>query len=312
MKFFRVVIVVLCVCVYISGCNESENKTNTIFLASWNVQNLFNAADDGNEYDEYSSSGGWKEKYYKMRLENAAEVLSYPSLSQVDILVLNEVENESVLEDLMLTGRLKKSGFYFYAMAGEEGGAIKTAVVSKIPISHAYVHSVIGARPVLQVDFDNTVIGKLSVFAVHAKSNIDGDEENVQKRISLGAVITDLYRRIKEDDEERTVIVMGDFNENPEDAHVLSDFSCWDLSWDHCEPETVNNGSYNYRGEWYRYDNIAVSSPVITGAGVVSDGILITSGGLPNAFNRRLLNGVSDHLPVWAKLENNNIFLISH
>ena len=41
----------------------------------------------------------------------------------------------------------------------------------------------------------------------------------------------------------------------------------------------------------------------MTGCGVVFRGILSNAGKKPAAWDRRLLTGVSDHLPVWVSIQ---------
>ncbi len=309
MKKIKIITFYLFVLFLFVSCNDGkkENK-NLIYLATWNVQNLFNGKDDGNEYSEYKLSSGWSDKYYRLKLNTISDVLAYDNLFNSDILVLNEVENESVLEDLLNTKKLKNNWKY-YVMAGELTGAIKIAIVSKIPIINAFVHAVEGARPVLQADF-NSSIGIISVLAIHAKSNLNDEIANIEKRDNLGIVLDKIYRKIKIEDPKRIIVIMGDFNENVEDMHVIKNPSFWDVSWDHVNDDKSLHGSYCYNGEWFKYDNILLSIPLIKDSGVILDGITTTLEGIPNAYNRRLLSGASDHLPVWAIIHCSSHFIL--
>ena len=84
----------------------------------------------------------------------------------------------------------------------------------------------------------------------------------------------------------------------------------WYCFWEDQGLSLWPNGSYWYSGSWRCYDNILVSLSGRDGAGlevndcgVVFKGILSTADSKPAAWNRRLLTGVSDHLPVWVMLK---------
>ena len=69
------------------------------------------------------------------------------------------------------------------------------------------------------------------------------------------------------------------------------------------------SGSYFYEGSWRSYDNILISQtgrdasgPEYLDAGLVFEGMIRTPDSRPAAWNRNLLTGVSDHLPVWVML----------
>ena len=104
--FFICILVVLSVS-SCSGQAPAEGQS-TVCVATWNVQNLFNAVLDGNEYDEYKPSSGWNESMYKRRLSNAAKVLSCLPEAGEYVIVLNEIEGPNVVDDL-----IKSNDFQF-------------------------------------------------------------------------------------------------------------------------------------------------------------------------------------------------------
>ncbi len=279
------------------SCPSSvEEKPSSLVIASWNVQNLFNATDEGTEYDEFKSSSGWEEKQYRVRLSKVEAVLGYGELSKASVIVLCEVENEAVVEDILSLSSLKKRGFEYYACAGEEGGAIKTAVISCYPIEEAFIHAFSGIRPVLEVRIR---VGdkRLSLLAVHAKSNLGEEEENRRLRERAGRIIESLYYSNESD----YFVVAGDFNEEVSSGCVILHPYLWYNFWEDVLNELNCGGSYRYDGTWLKYDNIVCSGGALSG-GVECSGILSTIYGYPDAFSRNMLSGVSDHFPVWLRL----------
>lgn len=318
---------IACSLFFLTGCplNKQSQISKTLTVVSWNLQNMFNAVKDGNEYDEYLPSHGWNEGAYKQRLSCLSTVLNYEVMKDADIFVFNEVENESTVEDIIRAANLQKRGFLYYATAGEKGGAIKTAVVSKLPIVDVRIHSIDGVRPILQVELQN--LGeRLFILAVHAKSNLEGIRETAPKRLEQAEIISNIARDIEAENPDALVIVAGDLNETFEDKNMMCDFrlssSCpllllpefqdktWYCPWLDSENDFPVYGSYMYQNEWRCYDNILISKAggdnkgwEFSEAGVIFHGILQTTDNRPNTFRRELLSGVSDHLPVWVRFK---------
>ena len=322
MRIFRYSLLLALSLLFAVSCSGQgvSDSGNGLCIASWNVQNLFNAVLDGNEYDEYKPSSGWNQKAYESRLSNASKVLGKLPSAGSYIIVLNEIENPDVVEDLIKTGVLAELGIRYYACAGTGGGAIQTAVISDMPITGARVHDVGDSlRPVLEVEFD-TVSGKVSVLAVHFKSNVGGVSETAPKRIEGAKVVNEVSRQIQKDNPGCLVLVCGDMNEECWDENAIgrtegavlktgSSFErdVWYCFWTDSDLSLWPLGSYMYDGIWKCYDNILVSPSGRDGTGwefedcgVLFDGIQKTADSKPFAWDRNLLRGVSDHLPVWV------------
>lgn len=289
-----------------SDSKDKSPASDSFTVVTWNVQNMFNAVDDGNEYEEYLLCSGWNESAYKARLGNIATVFSYFS---ADAVVLNEVENGSVVKDIIT----KLNDYPYYCTAQENDGAISIAVISKYPILRSCVHSVEGTRPILEADI-NTSNGEVRIFAVHGKSKRDGEEASRRTRRIMGETL----QQVSKPDDKTLVILAGDFNEQISEKNIFCDVrygisdapikvapSYGSDYWYNpfLDPDMIIScdGSYYYNSTWSYFDNILCSySPnwSISDAKIICKGILLTADGKPNAYNRSLLSGVSDHLPV--------------
>lgn len=294
MKKHIFLILIAVLLVSCSGCEEQERSGFTV--SSWNVQNLFDSVNDGTEYSEYKHQNGWSDSAYRARLKAAVSVLNEDGVKNSDVIVLNEVENENVVLDLMT---LLDPSFLWYAVASEDGGAISLAVISRLPIKDARIHSIEGARPVIETHFEVSSTD-VFVFAVHAKSNLGEEDENIALRRLLGQALSNLTDLRKLDYPDALIIIAGDFNEEPWDGNVIENFNSWRCFWEDVERGTM--GSYFYDGNWLCFDNILLSSDMIENWGVVTDGIATDRDGLPNRWDRNTLSGVSDHLPVWVRI----------
>ena len=329
------VIVLLVAIIVITTCacqaQVESISENMLCVASWNVQNLFDVVDDGTEYDEYTTTAGWNESSYQRRLASLSTILSYLPQSKDYIVVLNEVENSSVIESLLSQKAIVSKNLSWFAFASNPGGAIGLAVASSIPTASAKIHYVNDSlRPILEVGFD-TSYGKVFVLACHLKSNIGGVEETSSLRLQTGQTLAQVSSFLKTNNPGCLILICGDFNEECWDentmgrTNTLGDFSttqtfqsplqvsgkfemgAWYCFWldDNCD--LWPNGSYCYQGLWKCYDNILISQTGQDSYGyeylqsnVVFTGAIRGADDKPNAWNRSLLKGVSDHLPVYV------------
>ena len=97
----------------ISGSCSSQNKMlrNEYTIVSYNVENLFDTVDDPNVPDEEflpESEKMWNNERYQKKLSDLAKVISEVNpLEMPEIVGLIEVENRTVLEDLIRTTAFK-------------------------------------------------------------------------------------------------------------------------------------------------------------------------------------------------------------
>lgn len=287
-SFFLCLCIVLCLSV---SCQEAEAgaaEENSLIIAAWNVQNLFNANDDGTEYEEYLSSSGWKQTYYKARLSALSEVLSYQPLARAGVFVLNEVENRDVVFDILNLSSIKNKGFKYYAVAGEKGGAISTAVISKTPIYSVRVHDFVACRPILQVEI-HLMEKQIFLLAVHGKSKLGDAESGKMLRYELALALNDIADELFVENPGCAVVIAGDFNEASEDVNMMADVRLSSNRFTDCPLKVAGNedpfnwysiwldgnvvfdaqGSYFYDGKWECIDNILVKNIKTDGCGVV-------------------------------------------
>lgn len=326
MRKLRFVLLIVLALFFIVSCAGQgvSDCAGGLCVATWNVQNLFDANLDGNEYEEYRPSSGWTQSAYESRLSNARKVLQSLPQSESYIIVLNEIEGPNVVEDLIKNGDIAKMGLRYYACAGMEGGAIQTAVISSLPIAAAKVHDVgEGQRPILEAEFD-TSSGKIFVLALHLKSNIGTSSETAAKRREAALTVKDVSDQILSDNPGSVVLVGGDMNEECWDNNVFGkgddavlkakgefgrDF--WYCLWMDTDLNLWPGGSYMYNGLWKCYDNILLSASAkdqtgweYESCGLVFENIQKTADSKPFAWDRDLLRGVSDHLPLWVRLNS--------
>lgn len=185
----------------------------TMKIASYNVENLFDLNYDGTEYLEYipGTSWQWNEENYRKKLHNIAKVITDIA---PDIIALQEIESLTALKDLK--AEIKRQGLYFpYHAITHKNTTVRTAVLSRFPITYAKEIAVSANRKyraILEVKFD--IAGEaLYLFNNHWKSKSGPESRRI---ISAKA----LRKRLDEIGHAQPAILVGDFNSHYEE-HVL-------------------------------------------------------------------------------------------
>jgi len=201
------------------SCEPEAVKTKeSLRIVSWNIQNLFDAVEDGTEYTEFTAAGGWTEERLAHRLELlavAAKALLSPGVP--DVIVLLEVENEHVLSmfrDSCLQGR----GYIHQAWAGSESMAVGVGVLSRRALKDLAVHqfSVYGEeelRPVLECAI-NIMDEDVRIFACHWKSKLGGADETEHLRRRTALLINRRLAELADLEPKQNILLMGDLNCN--------------------------------------------------------------------------------------------------
>ena len=326
-------------------CAMNPAVPNGIVLMSYNLQTLFDPVDQGGEYPEFKVAGGsWDEKLYRTRLSALAAAMLAGGVCAAgpapDVIVVQEAENGRVLRDLA-----SAAGGYPYVVASpDEDSSLACGILSRWPPVSAKAHRArspdgsppSAARYILEVELD--VDGRrLVILAVHLKSKLGGAAETEPERRAAAALVRDIARSKTAADPSLALLVMGDFNENPDEFQrvggsyptammapdagdgqwltidgdrssvsqgggVFALFSPWD---------EAGGYSYRFQGETERIDHILLSPSLVSGAGcpfsfdcfsAAPPEFAVDGQGTPIRWNTGTGSGYSDHLPISARL----------
>ena len=347
--FWLVGLMVLCVVAgWVCGCGKGIGQKTvitsaTLRVASWNVENLFDAENDfaNPGDDEFTPNGPmtWTESVYRIKLDHLAEMIAE---MKPDIIGLCEVENRRVLVDLQQT----LSTAYDYHLPeiihreGPDRRGIDVAMLSKFkPAKSRWLIAPPPAREMLCATF-STGSSELMIIMCHWKSKIipagmvEADVDNM--RIREARVARRAVEKILRKNPDAAVVVMGDLNDNvsspilTESGRLLTSrgklkanpVSLYNLSADFPEAE---RGTYYYHPKkiWNSFDSISVSptmldatrKPTWTVQGgsyqIVKHPKHLNANNTPKAFRLfrpkegepYYIYGYSDHFPVAVTLD---------
>ena len=160
----------------------------------------------------------------------------------------------------------------------------------------------------------------MHIFVNHWPSNYGGKEKAIPKRTSTAELIIKEIERIQEIDKRAEIILLGDFNEDPNDINIklLEQIGCTSLMTPLLGKPKI--GTYVYRNEDYFYDQIIINGQLRDNhnLSIVDNSLYILD--LPKYRQQegnykhypfrfwagnRLLGGYSDHLAIKVKIQKN-------
>ena len=176
-------------------------------VATYNVENLFDASYQGNEYESYiPGKHNWNQRMVDIKLNHVAEVICD---LDAEILGLQEIENANIFAQLKKRLKRVGCGYRYSAISSKKDAPIQVALLSRFPIKkqrELQVSYSPRVRNILEVEVN--VNGEpLWIFVNHWKSRAYHGVES--KRLKYAKV---LKKRLDTLSKSKSYIILGDFN----------------------------------------------------------------------------------------------------
>ena len=296
----------------------------------YNVENLFDTLDDPHVNDNEflpASEKEWTTTRYQKKLDDIGEVLVGINSSDLpEIIGLCEVENRTVLEDLLKTKSMSQGQYKIIHQDSPDARGIDVALLYRTNYFEEISHEIISVREIRTRDilhvFGQLGSDKIHFFVNHWPSRVGGLEETEPKRIAVARLLKSKIDELLEEDPASKIIVMGDMNDEPTN-HSLS--SILGAKEEASGSQLINLmipldeqefGSYNYQGEWNMLDNLIVSKALLNGTSFTTEptGHIYQDEWMEYKNNKGEISpnrtyggsnyygGVSDHFPVYMEL----------
>ena len=251
--------------------------SDSLSIGFWNIENLFDLENDPSIRDDEFAIGGKKNvtrDIYELKIERSVEVLTDLN---VDILGLCEVENISVLIELnnSYKGRdYKIIHFDSPDVRGIDNALLYDQNKFSVLVSKAIENKLGGddkTRDILYVKGSFLDV-TLHIFVNHWPSNYGGKERAIPKRKLTAELLMNQIKTIQKNDKFAEIILIGDFNEDPNDDNVKILEKLGFINQMSPMMGEKGMGTYVYRGKDYFYDQIIISEGLNTYQGLhVSD-----------------------------------------
>lgn len=318
-----------------SYAQNPKNATSGSIMF-YNIENLFDTIDDPLTDDKEFLPGAeskWNTEKYNTKLSHIAGVIDS---AKFPLLVgMAEVENKSVMNDLVKQPNLAAKGYSFVHFESPDERGIDVAL-----LYNANQFKVLASKS-LFIAFDKEpdertrdilyVKGELDgevvhVFVNHWPSRREGTIETQARRCNAANRVRTEVDSIFKLEKDAQIVIMGDFNDYPTDHSItwwlkaqpsdskIQDNTLYDLA-DRFAKE--GKGTHKYKGEWGTLDQFIVSSGFLSKKGLYTKTDAARVGEFPFLLEPdpkggqwlkrtyagpKYLGGYSDHLPILLDL----------
>ncbi|HAQ65870.1 MAG TPA: endonuclease [Bacteroidales bacterium] len=335
-------IFILTTLVFITITNDiSAQKVRVATIGFYNLENLFDTINqaDVND-DEFTPTGAnqYTPERYLHKISQLSDVISQIG-RDVDpkglmLLGVSEIENRSVLEDLVNTAKLKPMNLGIVHFDGPDRRGVDVGLLYRSDLFkvlnarsvrlHVNEDTAFRTRDQLVVTgmFDNETI---HVIVNHWPSRSGGEEKSAPKRYAAASLTRHIADSLYKLNPEAKIIIMGDLNDDPVNLSVTEHLGAVGKTGK-LEKQGLFNpmwkmykegiGSLAYRDTWNLFDQIIVSEPLVNDrsgyrflrAHVFNRPFLLQKEGSFKGYPWRTYvgkdfkGGYSDHLPTYIIL----------
>lgn len=331
--------------IYFQPLYGQEEKTyEAICIGFYNLENLFDTIPQEELflYEEFTPKGPkqWTSERYYEKLDNLAKVISEIGTdivpAGVAILGISEVENRSVVEDLVKHERIKERNYRIvhYDSPDRRGidvGLIYQPAYFEVTNSKTYTLTMEGdtnfkTRDQLLVSGILNGMDKIHVLVNHWSSRRGGEKASRPKRNAAGKLARHITDSLLALDKNAKIIILGDLNDDPVNPSVRTylrargdqkELKKGDLFNPMHELYKEGLGSLAYRDSWNLFDQVIISQGLLGNdysdftfyrAGIFNRKYLLQKEGAYAGYPFRTygggvyLGGYSDHFPVYILL----------
>lgn len=284
----------LLIAITISNTACAQLNNDTLFVAHWNFENLFDTIDDPKTEDEEflpSSTKEWSDERLDKKIYNLSRVIrSMNNDNGPDLLGVCEVEHQSLL-DTMITKFLSDKSYKTAYLESLDGRGIDNGIIynseifslldvkgHRVDLGDAYE-----TRFVLEGTFLLDKKDTIYFFVNHWPSRRGGEDESEPKRINAAKTIRTQIDLIYTKNVNSNIIIVGDFNDEPTNISITEHLKAQPFFCDSLEHENLSVdsgtdlfnlsykawfdglGSYKYRDDFNMLDQIIISKELLLG-----------------------------------------------
>ena len=284
----------LLIAITISNTACAQLNKDTLFVAHWNFENLFDTIDDPKTEDEEflpSSTKEWSDERLDKKMYNLSRVIrSMNNDNGPDLLGVCEVEHQSLL-DTMITKYLSDKSYKTAYLESLDGRGIDNGIIynseifslldvkgHRVDLGDAYE-----TRFVLEGTFLFDKKDTIYFFVNHWPSRRGGEDESEPKRISAAKTLRTQIDLIYTKNVNSNIIIVGDFNDEPTNISITEHlkaqpFFCDSLDHKNLPEDSGTDlfnlsykawidglGSYKYKDDFNMLDQIIISKELLLG-----------------------------------------------
>ena len=312
-------------------------------VAFWNFENLFDIYNDPETHDDEFTPEGikkWNETKYQKKLSNLERVIFDMAAINKDypvVMGVSEIENRSVLEDLVSQPKLKGAKYRICHFDSPDARGVDVAFLYRADVFKLEgsdniklnVPELPNFRTRDLVVMWGTIEGEPFYFLVsHWPSRLGGKEASQFKRDACAKQIREIKDSLLQANPATKVVVMGDFNDDATDASLVKvmgakgkvkELETGDFFNPYVQMLKAGLGTLAYQDSWNLFDNICVTENLVNGTygklrlikgkkfygNIFTRPYMLQQEGQYKGYPLRTFvtnnfqNGFSDHFPVY-------------
>lgn len=318
---------------------ETTSKHLKHTIAFYNLENLFDLKDDQQTNDNDflpSSVKKWTYKRYNNKLRKLGFAISNIGCKETDkhpaIIGLAEVENDTVLKDLLASKHLSDYNYQFVHYDSLDERGIDVALLydaSCFQVTNSETFTIYLSNEDGLPDYTRDILlvtglleeeEEIHVIVNHWSSRREGEDETEFKRLEASNKVSEIIERIKSKNDQAKIIVMGDFNDNPTNKSITQLVENHNLFNPMGSLLSYSRGSTSHNFKWDLFDQIIFTKNFFetvpntfsfVNANIFDDDFLKLFNGkykgkpFRTYVGKKYKGGYSDHFPVYATLQKN-------
>lgn len=323
---------------------SAQKKTYKISCVGfYNLENLFDTIDNPDKNDEQFLPDGdynWNSEKYISKLDRMSEVITQIGDEYIKggpaVLGVSEIENITVLEDLVANPRMKASRYVPLLIEGPDRRGVDVGLLYREDLFTLISYSSHRLIIPYKEDFftrDQLLVSgildgdTMHFIVIHWPSRRGGEKRSAPLREAAAELSRSIVDSILNVNSEAKIFIMGDFNDNPSDASLKNHLNA-SRSIEDAYNTSLYNPMYNmykknglgsnaYRDSWSLFDQIVISKGLLGDdkatfkmykTYIFNRNFLLQKEGSFSGYPLRTLvgstymGGYSDHFPVYMFL----------
>lgn len=323
------------------AAQKSAAQYRVYGVGFYNLENLFDTINNNGSYDlEFSPNGArqWDGRKYWSKIHNLAYAISQMSTKTTPngpaILGVSEIENKSVLDDLVRDPQIRRLGLQVVHHDSPDRRGVDVGLLYNpryFRFESVTNHTLmIDGNPNFRTRDQMCVTGllgdrRVSVIVNHWPSRLGGQEQSSYLREAAAALSRHIADSVWAIDPDRGVIIMGDLNDDPadkscrevlgakKDTRKVEPHGFFNPWWRMLRDKGI--GTLAYKSAWNLFDQIIISGNLLEENSAENDMVYFKSmvhnheflrdkqgnrAGYPHrTFSAGIwLDGYSDHFPT--------------
>jgi predicted extracellular nuclease len=319
------------ICAFLGALCPFYTNAQSHVIAFYNVENLFDTIDHPLVIDEEFLPDGankWSNVRYQQKLQNISKIIARMN---PDIIGLCEIENRTVLEDLVKHPNLAGKRYQIAHIDMDDARGVDVALLYRPSVFKPFLIKKIAIKDPAEPAFKTRDIlwvkglfnkDTLHVAVNHWPSRRGGKED---KRLIAATTLKHAVDSVLKKNPAANIVMMGDFNDDPANRSIkkillAKNASGQEVLFNAAEPTFKKGyGTLGFNGAWNLFDQMIISHGLSTSKvkyvpqsfTIFKQPDMQEPAGKYRGFPRRTFvsgrydpEGYSDHFPVFIVLAN--------